>query len=74
MTQVLDRVDFAIDMHIMRLAATAIDVRGRLDCSQFDRAPSLTRALDALEEVIREMGWDDESCTASASRRGDLVK
>lgn len=51
----------AVELEVLRLAAMAIDVRARLSSHQIQRIPSLEIALNALDQVMREMGWADEA-------------
>lgn len=47
-----------VDLSILHLAAMAIELRDRLTPEHVRKAPSLPVALDALERVFRELGWD----------------
>ena len=47
-----------VDLSILRLAATAIDVRGSLAPRDITRVPSLQGAFDALDKVLSELGWN----------------
>jgi hypothetical protein len=58
----------AADLRVLRLAAMAFDVRAKLTRKEIRRIPSLELALNALDQVLKEMGWADNG---SRPRRTD---
>jgi hypothetical protein len=45
------------ELSVLRLAATAADVRKRITQAEIKKAPSLAAAFAALDAVWEEMGW-----------------
>lgn len=51
----------ARELAILRLVATAVDLRKQITRFEIQRAPSLAAAFVALDAVWHEMGWDSAS-------------
>lgn len=47
------------ELSILRLAAQALDTREFLTKTDLERVPSLTKAFNALDSVLVELGWGD---------------
>lgn len=60
--------DLRLEKEIMRLAMIAIDIRSKVMPQDAARIPSLSRALEAWDDVVAELGWSEPRKTARTPR------
>ncbi len=60
-----------VELSMLRLAATAIDLRGQLTPHERARAPSLEAVLDACDALFEELGWGRPSASYPDADRSD---
>ena len=60
-----------VELSMLRLAATAIDLRGQLTPHERARMPSLEAVLDACDALFEELGWGRPAASLSGEERSD---
>lgn len=60
-----------LELQALRLAAVAVDLRGRLAPCEIARIPQLVKALDACDALFEDLGWGRPSGPLTYAKKAD---